>query len=560
VNLYADLLFTGGPIYTADAARPWTQAVAVRDGRILAMGREAELSELRGAKTEVVDLRGPPPLARRSRGRLLLPGFTDSHIHFIEVALRAVQIDATGAKSANAVAAMIRTRAEATPAGAWIVGGGWDANLWTDGIAPCRSVLDGAAPEHPVALDGKDLHSVWVNSSALRRAGITSATPDVVGGVIERDEWGEPTGILRENAVPLIRKSVPAPGLAETTVAVRAALVDAWAAGIVAIHNASDTLDGLALRTYQLLRERDELGLRVLQNIPAGSLGRARELGLRSGFGDARLRIGGIKFFADGSLGSRTAAMLQSYLGQSDNWGVLTADPEELLEQALLASGAGLSLAIHSIGDRANREVLNILAEVRRQEANPDLRPRPGLSLAPERRLRHRIEHVQCIHSSDLPRLAQLDVIASVQPIHATSDMQMVDDHWGPERAEGAYAFRSLLDSGAHLVFGSDGPVEPFAPLTGIHAAATRRRADGSPGAGGWRGQERVILAEAIDAYTCWPAHAAREESYRGSIAVGKVADLVLLSQNIFDVEPMEILNTRVDLTVLDGRIVWRRG
>jgi predicted amidohydrolase YtcJ len=536
MNLYADLLFAGGPIYTADAGRPWARAVAVRDGRILAMGREAESGELRGAATEVVDL----------RGRLLLPAFTDSHIHFVEVALRAAQVDVTGARSASAVAALVRTRVEATPAGAWILGGGWDANLWTDGIEPCRAVLDGAAPDHPVALDGKDLHSVWVNSAALQAAGITSTALDVPGGVIERDRWGEPTGILRENAVPLIRESIPVSGLAETTTAVRAAQVGAWAAGIVGIHNASDSLDGLALRTYQLLRERGELGLRVLQQIPAGSLGHARALGLRSGYGDPRLRIGGVKFFADGSLGSRTSGMLEPYLGQPDNYGVLTMDPEELLEQALLASSAGLSLTIHAIGDRANRQVLDVLAEVRRQENTPHLR--------------HRIEHVQCIHSSDLPRLAELDVIASVQPIHATSDMQMVDDHWGPERAKGAYAFRRLLDSGARLVFGSDGPVEPFAPLMGIHAAVTRRRADGSPGDGGWGGSERISLAEAVDAYTCWPAYAAGEESYRGSLAVGKVADMVVLSRNIFETEPMEILRTSVDLTMLDGRVVWRRS
>jgi len=251
--------------------------------------------------------------------------------------------------------------------------------------------------------------------------------------------------------------------------------------------------------------------------------------------------------------------MLEPYLRQPGNYGVLTMDLEELLEQALAASGAGLSLAIHSIGDRANREVLNILAEVRRQEAARDPQSRSDAAPAGRRRLRHRIEHVQCIHPSDLPRLAQLEIIASVQPIHATSDMEMVDAHWGQERARGAYAWRSLLDSSVRLIFGSDGPVEPFAPLLGIHAAVTRRHADGSPGAAGWQGQQRVTVAEAIDAYTCWPAYAAGEENYRGSIAAGRVADLVLLSQDIFNVEPMEILKTEVDLTVIDGQIVWRK-
>jgi predicted amidohydrolase YtcJ len=550
VNLYADLLFRGGPIYTAEVAQPWAEAVAVQGGRILALGREAELVEFRGPKTEVIDL----------RGRLLLPGFTDSHIHFIEVALRAAQVDATGARSAHAVTEQVRVTAAAIAPGAWVLGGGWDANLWTDGTPPSRALLDRAAPDHPVALDCKDLHSVWVNSAGLRRAGITAATADVAGGVIERDGSGEPTGILRENAMRLIRQCIPVPGLTETTAAVRQALGRAWEAGIVAIHNANDSLDGLALRTYQLLHRRGELDLRVLQHIPSGSLDHARTLGLMSGYGDDRLRIGGVKFFADGSLGSRTASMLQPYLDQPSNWGVPTTDPEELLEQARAASNAGLSLAIHSIGDRANREVLNVLAEVRRREAEPALRHHSPAGEAPGRRLRHRIEHVQCIHPSDLPRLARLEILASVQPSHATSDMDMVDAYWGQERARGAYAWRSLLNSGARLVFGSDGPVEPFAPLLGIHAAVTRRRADGSPGLDGWQGQERITLAEAIDATTCWPAYAAGEESYRGSIAAGKVADLVVLSRNIFALEPMEILGTNVDLTVFDGRIVWRRA
>jgi predicted amidohydrolase YtcJ len=550
VNLYADFLFRGGPIYTAESTRPWADALAVQGGTILALGREAELVGFCGPKTEVIEL----------GGRLLLPGFTDSHIHFVEVALRADQVDATGARSAHAVAALVLAKAAATSPGAWILGGGWDANLWTDGIGPSRALLDAAAPDQPVALDCKDLHSIWVNSAGLRRAGVSSSTSDVAGGVIERDGSGEPTGILRENAVSLVRRRIPDPGLAETTSAVRAALPRAWAAGVVAVHNANDSADGLALRTYQLLRERDQLDLRVLQQIPSASLDHARTLGLRSGFGDARLRIGGVKFFADGSLGSRTASMLDPYLGQPTHRGVPTTDPEEMLEKALAASSAGLSLTIHAIGDHANREVLNVLAEVRRHEAASGAGGHCDATTASGRRLRHRIEHVQCIHPSDLPRLAQLGIIASMQPIHATSDMRMVDAYWGQERARGAYAWRSLLDSGARLIFGSDGPVEPFAPLVGIHAAVTRRRADGSPGIDGWHGQERVTLAEAIDAYTYWPAFAAGEERHRGSLAVGKVADLVVLSQNIFAMEPMEILGTNADLTVFDGRIVWRRG
>ncbi len=574
MHIAADLLFTGGVVYTADPCGPrWAEAVAVRGNTILAVGSAADITDLAlvGPRTRVIDL----------RGRLLLPGFTESHIHFIELAQRASQVDVTTAGSADEVATMVRHRLAALaehgplPAGFWLRGGGWNANAWNDGSRPHRRVLDAVAPDLPVALDSKELHAVWLNSEALRRAGITATTPDVPGGVIERDPDGNPTGILKENAVELAARAYPKPELSEAVAAVRAATPAMWQTGIVALHNANDTCDGLAFRTYQELRQRGELGLRVLQQIPVCNLAHARALGLRSGLGDAWLRVGGIKIFADGALGSRTASMLQPYLGEPDNWGVAATDPEEMLEQALAASAAGLSLTIHAIGDRANRDVLNVLAAVRRQEmmdrqawalrvpsnkdADSHLSAANPQSAIGNRQspLRHRIEHVQCLHPDDLPRLAQLDIIASVQPIHATSDMLMVDRYWGPERARGAYAFRSLLDSGAHLVFGSDGPIEPHAPLIGIHAAVTRRRQDGTPGPAGWQPQERITVAEAVDAYTYWPAYAAGEESYRGSITAGKLADLVLLSDNIFTVEPMEILATRVEMTVVDGKVVW---
>ena len=541
MQLHADMLFLGGPIYTADPHGPrWVEAVAVGGGRIMAIGRAEDLVELQGPRTEVVNL----------AGRLLLPGFTESHIHFVELALRAVQIDVTSAASAGEVAAAVRDRVAAVSAAGhgaelWIRGGGWNANTWVDGVAPHRRVLDAVAPQLPVVLDSKELHGVWANSVALRRAGIDASTPDVPGGVIERDEDGEPTGILRENAVELVTRVMPRPGLAETTAAVRQAIPSMWQAGIVAIHNANDSGDGLSFQTYQALQQAGDLRLRVLQHIPSGNLPHARALGLRSGFGDAWLRIGGVKMFADGALGSRTANMLQPYEGDPGNWGVAATDPEEMLEQAMLASQAGLSLTIHAIGDRANRDVLNILAEVRAAEG--------------DRRLRHRIEHVQCIHDDDLPRLAQLGIIGSVQPIHATSDIEIVDRYWGAGRARGAYAFRRLLDSGARLVFGSDGPIEPHDPRIGIHAAVTRTRAGGSPGPEGWQPQERLTVAEAVDAYTYWPAYAAGEEGYRGCIRAGHVADLVVLSEDIFSIEPQHILDAPIDLTVLDGGVVWRR-
>jgi predicted amidohydrolase YtcJ len=537
MQLYADTLFTGGRVYTADPDSPrWVEAVAVRDGRILAIGAAHDLADLAGPRTVVVDL----------QGKLLLPGFTESHLHFIELALRASQVDVTQARSAGAAVAAVAERAAAmrkarVGGDPWLRGGGWNENVWTD-AGPHRRLLDEVAMELPVALDSKELHAVWANSAALRRAGITRDTADVPGGVIERDADGEPTGVLRENASDLLYRVIPKPGLAETTNAVRAAIPALWRTGIVAFHNANDTCDGLAFRTFQDLWRKGELGVRVVQQVPVCNLEHAVVLGLRSGLGDAYLRVGGIKMFADGALGSRTASMLQPYEGEPNQWGVTAMDPEEMLEAAIRASESGLCLTIHAIGDRANRDVLNILAEVRAREGGA--------------RLRHRIEHVQCIHDEDLPRLALLDVLASVQPIHATSDMLIADKYWGPQRAPGAYAFRRLLDSGAHLVFGSDGPIEPHDPLIGIHAAVTRRRSDGTPGPEGWQGQERIGVAEAVDAYTYWPAYAAGEEHYRGSIAPGKVADLVLLSADIFTIDPMRIPDVRVEMTMIDGKMV----
>ena len=394
----------------------------------------------------------------------------------------------------------------------------------------------------------------------------------------------------------LLDDRIPEPGLSDIVAAMARLFPAMWQTGIVAVHNAGVPGDSRTLRAYQMLREKSQLGVRALVAIPADNLPHALALGLRSGLGDAWLRIGGIKMFADGALGSRTASMLRPFEGEPDNWGVSTMDPEEMLEKALAASRGGLSLTIHAIGDRANRDVLNILEEVRRQErASAPVMPsgftdnnvlsvmlsgstddntpsvmlsgstpastsaaRLQRSISP-RPLRHRIEHVQVIDPADLPRLAQLDIIASVQPIHATSDMLMVDRNWGPERAPNAYAFRSLLDRGTILVFGSDAPVDAYPPLAGIHAAVTRRRADGSPGPEGWQGQERVTVAEAVDAYTRWPAYAAGEEDYRGTITPGKLADLVLLEQDIFALNPMEIVDAPVAMTVLDGKIIYRR-
>jgi len=526
----ANLILYNGKIHTMDPARPRAQAVAVAGNRIAAVGSDEEVKGLL-ASSEAVDL----------AGRTVVPGFTDCHIHFLDYALRLRRIELAGATSITEAMRRVAERARAAKKGEWLLGRGWDPNLWEGTRLPTRWDLDAVAPANPVALNSKDGHTLWVNSLALGMANVTAETPDPPGGRIERDEAGQPIGILREKAKELVERIIGEPSLEEAEVALKAAFDNAYRMGLVAIH---DCEGSLAFAAFQELAKRGELGLRVLMHIPASNLDAAIELGLHSGFGDEFLRLGGVKIFADGTLGSRTAAMLEPYEGEPDNLGIIVTPKEELRALVRKASRAGIGVAIHAIGDRANREVLDVLEESRRAGEGIGL---PRGIVIPQG-LRHRIEHVQLLHPADIPRLATLNVVASMQPIHCTSDMLMADEHWG-ERSRWAYAWRSLLDAGTHLAFGSDCPVETLDPLAGIHAAVTRRRADGYPGPGGWYPEERITVEEAVRAYTLGAAYASGEERIKGSIVPGKLADLTVLSQDIFAIEPMAILETKVVAT-----------
>ena len=530
--MQADLVLYNGIIYTMDRARPKVQAVAIAGNRIVAVGDDDQIKSLLAPGGEAVDL----------GGRAVVPGLTDCHIHFVEYALRLTRIDLSGIVSRAEAIRRVVERARTAQPGEWLLGGGWDRNLWEDTSFPTKGDLDPVTPRNPVALGSKDGHSLWVNSLALARAGITADTPNPPGGEIERQPGtGEPTGIFKENAEDLITSVIGKPNLEEIQAALKEAMAHAHRAGITGIH---DCEGELAFAAFQELSKKGDLGLRVLMHIPAENLYHAIGLGLRTGFGSEKLRVGGVKIFADGALGSRTAAMLAPYDDEPLNLGITVTSKEEMRELVGKASRAGISAAIHAIGDRANRDVLDILEESRQSDEGWGLR--------------HRIEHVQLLHPSDIPRLAKLGVIASMQPIHATSDMEMVKRHWGEERGRGAYAWRSLLDAGTVLAFGSDCPVETLDPLLGIHAAATRRRADGSPGPEGWHPGERITVENAVRAYTLGAAYASGEEREKGSITPGKLADLVVLSQDIFAIAPMAILETEVEATILDGRFVYR--
>ncbi|MCS7222464.1 MAG: amidohydrolase [Anaerolineae bacterium] len=534
----ADLILFNGRVYTMDPALPFATAVATLGDRILAVGSDSEILHLRYQHTQLLNV----------RGEAVFPGFIDAHIHFAWWALHQQQVDLSDASSPEQAMARVAEQAAQIPPGTWILGGGFDRNAWPGAAWPTRQMLDAIAPQHPVMLHSHDHHSIWVNTLALRLAGVTAETPDPPGGRIVRDPiTGEPTGILSESAVQLVQRAVPSPTLSEMIAAIREAQPLAWAAGLTSIHEIHDTDDMMAFRAFQELRRAGELGLRVCQHVPASRLETFVQAGVQSGFGDEWIRIGGVKFFMDGALGSRTADMLEPYIGEPDNRGVPVMDKKEMLEQALQASRAGLSVSVHAIGDRANRNILDVLEAVRRDE-----------EINSRRRLRHRIEHVQVLHPADLPRLAQLDVIASMQPVHATSDMLAAERFWGPERCRLAYAWRSLLDTGARLAFGSDAPVEPFDVLAGIYAAVTRRRPDGTPGPNGWQPQERITVIEAVRAYTLGAAYASGEEAIKGTLTPGKLADMVVLSRDITACPAEEILSTRIEVTILGGQVVYR--
>ncbi|OHD73673.1 MAG: hypothetical protein A2177_16790 [Spirochaetes bacterium RBG_13_68_11] len=519
-----------------DARRTVATAVTARAGRIVFVGDDRGARA--AASAEVIDL----------HGACVLPGLVDAHLHFAWFARSLEEVDG-GARTRGEAVERVRARAAGTPAGAWIGGSGWDHNVWDR--LPSRQDLDAAAPRNPAALKAKSGHALWVNSLALKAAGIRKGTADPAGGVIARDARGCPTGILYENAMELVRAVIPEQSAGAIAASMHAAQERALAAGLTGFHD----FDGVpAFRALQLMRERGALDVRVVKGIPREALGEAVALGLRSGFGDDLLAVGQVKLFADGALGPRTAWMLEPYEG-STGTGIPTLTPEDLRADIGRARAAGLSCAVHAIGDAAVRAVLDAFAAVRGSAAGGAAGPGEA---AAHLRLPDRIEHVQLISPADLSRLFGLGVVASMQPIHATSDMDIADRHWGA-RAATAYAWRSILESGADLAFGSDCPVETISPLAGIHAAVTRRRADGSPGPDGWRPEQRLTVEQAVRAYTLGAARAAGRGRDAGTIEPGRLADLTVLEADPFAVNPHEIRDVPVRATIVGGRLRWGR-
>lgn len=528
--MVANLVLINGSIHTLDPHQPRVSAIAVAGDRIVAAGADGEMRRLLASGGRVVDL----------GGRTVVPGLIDAHLHFLSYGLSLREIELIGVPSLAVAVERVATRAAQTPAGNWLTGRGWDQVFWEGQRFPNRRDLDAVTMQHPVFLRRKCGHAGWANSVALALAGITSHTPDPAGGAIERDPaTGEPTGILLERAMDLVGRLQPLPTQAEAVAAVRVAMQRAHRLGITGVHNMEAAP---ALRAFQALRRSGELKLRVLQQIPEVDLDAAIQLGIESGLGDEWIRLGAVKIFADGSLGARSALMVDPYEGEPDNTGIAVSTAEHLRQQVATAARAGLAVHIHAIGDQANRNVLDAIEATRQA----------GIGL----HLRHRIEHAQVLHPADLPRFARLGVIASMQPIHCTQDIVLADAHWGA-RSRLAYAWSSLLASGAALAFGSDAPVETPDVMQGIYAAVTRRRADGYPGPAGWYGEECVSVAEAVHAYTVGAAYASGEEEIKGSLSPGKLADLAVLSEDIFAIEPAGILETQAVATLIGGEFVY---
>ncbi|MEJ2211231.1 MAG: amidohydrolase, partial [Anaerolineae bacterium] len=515
------------------------EALAIAGSRILAVGESGAMRGLLRTGGRTVNL----------GGRAVIPGLIDAHVHFgwYSLAVHQNRVDLDNVPSKEEALARVAAAAARTPAGGWVQGAGWNKNIWAGGQFPTATDLDGVAPAHPVALADKSHHALWVNSRALEAAGITAGTPDPKGGEIVRDDRGRPTGMLLETAEELVSQAIPEPGVAEMMAALRQGIARAQALGLTGVH---DPGHPTVLAAMQALHAAGELGLRALVMIPGDDLDAALRLGLRSGLGDEALRLGGIKIFADGALGPQTAHMLAPYEGLAGDGpgggpegrprglGIPTHTAAELATMVRRANAAGLAVAIHAIGDAANRAALDAIEEA---QAGAGAGSSPPLLGVP-----NRIEHVQLLHGDDVARLAALGVVASMQPIHATSDMEMAGRYWG-ERCALAYAWRSVLGAGGALAFGSDCPIETLDPLAGIHAAVTRRRADGSPGPEGWIPGQRLSVAEAVQAYTLGAARASGEERLKGSLVPGKLADLAVLSRDIFEIEPMEILEARVE-------------
>ena len=536
----ADLVLTGGNIVTMADGASAAQAIAVRGDRIAAVGSDAEIEALIGPETQVI----------RLDGKTVVPGMIDAHVHFTNLGRQRQILNARG-MSKEEIVAEVGRRAAVSPPGDWIEGRGWDQNTWQVREFPAKADLDGVSPDNPVFLKRIDGHAAWVNSSALMAASITRDTLDPAGGQIIRDAAGDPTGTLIDNGFRLAEREIPPPSRAQRRQAVQLAIEEALASGLTGVHEAGGSRE--EIEVYLEMLEDDDFDFRLYEFVrwPANEAEQPHtydeldyflEQGPQVGLYDNRLTIRGIKMISDGAMGSRGAALLEPYADDPGNTGLSRLSEDEIYGTILRGLEAGFQTATHAIGDAANRVVLDAFERAIEESGVEDHRLR--------------IEHAQILHPDDVGRFAELGVLPSMQPTHATSDMHWVVDRVGEQRTTFAYAWRTLLDSGVRMPGGSDAPVESVRPLWGIYSAVTRQ--DHDPGdAAPWHPEQLVTREEALRMFTIDAAYGAFEEDLKGSLEVGKLADMVVLSRDIMTIAAPEILETEVLTTILGGRIVY---
>ena len=539
----ADLVLVHGKIWTENPKQPEVEAVAIQGNRIMGVGDSESILKLAGPNTKVVDL----------KGRRVVPGFNDAHVHFYMGGDGITSVKLLGAVSAQEFRKRIAEFARTRPKGEWILNGNWDHERWTPANLPTHQLIDDVTPDNPVFVNRSDGHMCLANAVAMKLAGVDKNTKDVPGGVIVRDADGNPTGIFKDAAKSLIERAQPHPSMEHILSALKAAQDYATENGVTSVQDmgvfTAQGVDTMAdvIRGYQTLEKRGELRVRASTHLPLVDWKRLASAGIMANFGTVKLQVGALKSFADGSLGSTTAWFFEPYSDAPNTSGIPSPEllhPDKMYEEMRDADKAGLQLAVHAIGDRAIRAILDMFERLEHEE---------GMS---DRRLR--IEHAQHLSPADIPRFAKLHVIASVQPYHAIDDGRWADKRIGPERVKTTYAFRSLLDVGAVLAFGSDWFVAPMNPLVGIYAAASRRTLDGKH-PNGWVPQQRISVAEAVHAYTMGSAYASLEDGIKGSIEPGKLADLAVLSDDIFHIDPVAIEKTKVDVTIFDGKVIFER-
>jgi predicted amidohydrolase YtcJ len=527
----ADLVLVSAKIWTGDVRNPEAEALAVRGGRIVAVGSNKQIEAFKGPQTKVLD----------ANWRRVVPGMIDCHTHMSGGGLDLLAMDLRKTKAPADFTRIVGEYAKKQPPGVWLTDGAWDHEQWSPVRLPTKADLDPATGDHPTCLSRQDGHMMVCNSLALKAGNVTRDTPNPPGGVIVKDEKGEPTGVLKDTAMDLVWKARPDRTLQEITAGLRAANKHAGANGVTSVQDLpGGPLDVLG---WDALRLNGELTVRVNYRPLLQTWPKPLET-KKSIVNDEWLRIGGVKAFMDGALGAGTALMFAPWNDDPGNSGVPMPEVEGMEERIAAADAAGMQVEVHAIGDKANAMILDMYDRVAKKNGPKDRR--------------FRVEHAQHLRQEDIPRFAQLGVIPSMQPYHAVDDGRWADRKLGKERAKGTYAFRSLLDAKAALAFGSDWDVAPLSPILGIAAAVTRATIDGKQ-PGGWVPEQKITAEEALRAYTVTAAYAAFEEKEKGSLESGKLADFVILSDDVLRVPPQQIEKIQVDTTVVGGKVVYTR-